>query len=93
MDETVDNAGIVDNLLRGISKMKKQKNVEALIMGSRIRLAFLMKDWTQEEFAQKANLHPEDIDRWLRGLALPDVLQLRDIAYHTGQSLEFFYMK
>lgn len=84
---------LIETLLKDVSKMKKQKKIEALQMGSRIRLAFMLREWTQEEFAQKANIHLEDIDRWLKGLSLPDVLQLRDIAYHTQQPLEFFYMK
>lgn len=67
------------------------KTIETTLIGKRIRLAMLMKYWTQEELAVKIGVGYYQVSRWISGQYLPDVLEFKKIADATGQPMEFFF--
>lgn len=92
---------IVNELLRGIWKMKKethkkapQRNAESLrrlTIGARIRIARLSMGMEQPIFAHKMGTQAANVSKWEKGINEPRMETIRKIADLTGFAWEWFY--
>lgn len=69
----------------------KIKTAETVNIGKRIKLAIAMKLWTQSELANKMDVVPQEVSRWVSGQYLPDAWELKKISELTEQPLDFFF--
>jgi transcriptional regulator with XRE-family HTH domain len=58
-------------------------------VGSRIRHARQLRDWTQHELAVAIGQHPNSLSRWERGAVRPSVDVVAKISRVTGVSGDF----
>jgi transcriptional regulator with XRE-family HTH domain len=58
-------------------------------VGSRIRQARQLSDWTQHELSLAIGQHPNSVSRWERGTVRPSVDAVAEISRATGVSADF----